>query len=98
MNASFRDALGRQIDPFAFAYFEGLMSNGASAADVAAAIFNSDEYHRLRANALFEQLLDRPADPGALAYFAGELDRGDRDEIVISQLISSDECYEHAQI
>jgi hypothetical protein len=98
LEATFRDALGRQIDPAALTYFEGLMSKGASAADMAAAIFSSDEYHRVRVNSLFEQLLDRPADPGALAYFAGELDSGDRDEVVISQLISSDEYYEHAQI
>jgi hypothetical protein len=98
LSALFQDALGRPIESAAMTYFEGLMSNGASAADVAAAVFSSDEYHRLRVNSLFEQFMDRPADAGALAYFAGELDNGERDEIVISQLLSSDEYDEHAQI
>jgi parallel beta-helix repeat protein len=98
LKALFRDALGRQIDPAALTYFEGLVAEGASSAEIAEAVFASDEYHRLRVNSLFEQFLDRPADAGALAYFAGELDEGERDEIVISQLLASDEYYEHAQI
>jgi hypothetical protein len=98
LNALFRDALGRQIEPAALTYFESLVAEGASAAEIAEVVFASDEYHRLRVNSLFEQFLDRPADAGALAYFAGELDHGERDEIPISQLLSSDEYYEHAQV
>jgi hypothetical protein len=96
--ALFRDALGRQIEPAAVTYFAGKMANGASAADVADAIFSSDEYHRLRVDALVEQFLDRRADSGALAYFAGELDNGNTDEFVIAQLISSDEYYAKPQV
>ncbi|HEV3339930.1 MAG TPA: MBG domain-containing protein, partial [Pirellulales bacterium] len=97
LNALFRDALGRQIESAATTYFEGLMSKGWSAADVATAVFSSDEYHRLRVNALLEQFLNRPADPAALAYFASELDDGSRDELVISQLLASDEYFAQAQ-
>jgi hypothetical protein len=93
LSALFHDALGRAIEPAAASYFASRMSNGWSAADVAAAVFTSDEYHRLRVNALFEQFVRRPADPGALAYFAGELDDGDRDEVIISQLLASDEYF-----
>ena len=50
------------------------MADGASAAEIAAIVFASDEYHRVRTDALFEQFMGRPADPSALAYFAGELD------------------------
>jgi CSLREA domain-containing protein len=98
LNALFHDALGRQIEPPALTYFEGLVAEGASAPEIAEAVFASDEYHRLRVNSFFAQFLGRPANPGALAYFAGELDNGGRDEIVISQLLSSDEYYEQAQI
>ena len=98
LNALFHDALGRQIDPAALAYFAGKLGNGVSAAGVVEAVFSSDEYHRLRIDQLFQQFMDRPTDAGALAYFAGELDKGDRDEFVISQLLSSDEYYERAQI
>ncbi|HQU47335.1 MAG: hypothetical protein B7Z73_16780, partial [Planctomycetia bacterium 21-64-5] len=98
LGALFHDALGRAIGSADLTYFEGLMANGMSAADVAAIIFNSDEYHRLRVDALFEQFLDRPADAGAIGYFAGELDGGATDELVISQLISSEEYYDRAQV
>ncbi|HWB13392.1 MAG TPA: MBG domain-containing protein [Pirellulales bacterium] len=98
LSAAFHDALGRQIEPAAVTYFGGLMSKGWSAGDVAASIFDSDEYHRLRVNSLFQQFMDRPADPGALAYFAGELDKGSTDELVISQLLASDEYFAEAQV
>ncbi|HVX12138.1 MAG TPA: NF038129 family PEP-CTERM protein [Pirellulales bacterium] len=98
LKALFRDGLGRQIDPAALTYFSGLMANGVSAADVAEAIFNSDEYHRLRVNSFFEQLLNRSADPGAVAYFAGELDGGITDDMVISQILSSNEYYDDVQV
>ncbi|HWB10985.1 MAG TPA: Calx-beta domain-containing protein [Pirellulales bacterium] len=98
LKAAFQDILGRQIDPAALTYFEGLMSQGASAADVGAAIFASDEYHRLRVNSFFEQFLDRSADAHALAYFAGELDDGRTDELVISQILASDEYFAIPQV
>jgi hypothetical protein len=98
MNALFHDALGRAIDQAALTYFTGLMAQGASIADMAASVFNSDEYHRLRVNSLFEQFIDRPADQGALAYFAGELDGGGTDELVIAQLLASDEYFALAQV
>ncbi|HEV3340686.1 MAG TPA: DUF4214 domain-containing protein, partial [Pirellulales bacterium] len=98
LSALFRDALGRQIDPNALTHFQKQMAQGASAADVAATVLASDEYHRVRVNAFFEQFLARPADPGALAYFAGELDDGSTDEYVITQLISSQEYYDRVQV
>jgi hypothetical protein len=98
INALFHDALGRVIEPAALTYFMGMMATGASAADLAASVFNSDEYHRLRVNSLFEQFMDRPGDQVALAYFAGELDNGSTDELVISQLLASDEYYALAQV
>src|SRR5487761_1205856 len=97
LKALFHDALDRQIDSGALAYFTGLMAKGMSAAEVADAVFASDEYHRLRVDALFEQFLGRAADTGALGYFAGELDNGATDEMVISQLVSSDEYFAKAQ-
>jgi len=98
LGALFHDALGRGIGSADLTYFEGLMANGMSASDVAAILFNSDEYHRLRVDALFEQFLGRPADADALRYFGGELDGGATDELVISQLISSDEYFEKSQV
>ncbi|HEV3344414.1 MAG TPA: DUF4214 domain-containing protein [Pirellulales bacterium] len=96
LNALFEDALGRSIDASALAYFQRQMAQGATAADVAAVIFASDEYHRARVNALFEELLGRAADPGALTYYAAELDNGAAEELVVSQLISSDEYFARA--
>jgi hypothetical protein len=98
LTAVFQDALGRAIDPAALTYFEGQMAGGASAADVAAAIFSSDEYHRVRVSEFFQELLNRPADPGALTYFAGELDDGLTDQYVIGQLLASDEYYDDVQV
>ncbi|HWB12842.1 MAG TPA: DUF4214 domain-containing protein [Pirellulales bacterium] len=98
LNALFQDALGRSIDASALAYFQRQMAQGATAADVAAAVFASDEYHRVRVNALFEQLLDRAADAGALDYYAGELDSGAVEELVVTQLISSDEYFNRLQV
>ncbi len=98
LTAAFQDALGRAIDPAALTYFEGQMAGGVSAADVAAAIFSSDEYHRVRVNELFQEFLNRRADAGALNYFAGELDDGLTDQYVITQLLSSDEYYDDVQI
>jgi hypothetical protein len=98
VSALFQDALGRAVEPAALTYFTGMMATGASAADLAASVFNSDEYHRLRVNSLFEQFMHRPGDQGALAYFAGELDNGGTDELVISQLLASDEYYALAQV
>jgi hypothetical protein len=98
LTAVFQDALGRAIDPAALTYFEGQMANGASAADVAAAVFSSDEHHRVHVNELFQEFLDRPADAGARNYFAGELDADLTDQYVIAQLLSSDEYYDDVQI
>ena len=98
LKALFHDALGRPIDSGTLTYFTGLMAKGMSAAEVADAVFSSDEYHRLRVDALFEQFMGRAADTGALGYFAGELDNGATDELVIAQLISSDEYFNHAQV
>ena len=98
VSALFNDALGRAIDPAALTYFEGLMAQGATAADIAASVFNSDEYHRIRVDALFEQFMDRTADAGAVAYFASELDNGGTDELVIAQLLASDEYFAKAQL
>lgn len=98
LKALFQHALGRAIDPAALTYFEGQMAQGVSAADIAASVFNSDEYHRVRANVLFEQFMDRPGDQGGLAFFAGELDHGSTDELVISQLLASDEYFAKAQV
>ena len=93
LTALFHDALGRQIEAAAMAYFKDQMASGASATDIAASVFTSDEYHRQRVSSLFEQVMARSADSGALAYFAGELDNGGTDEFIISQLLASDEYF-----
>lgn len=98
LDALFRDALGRAIDPSALTYFQGQMAHGATPFQVAAMIFASDEYAHVRADALIEQFLDRPADPTTADPIAAQLAQGETDEHAIAQLLASDEYFAKTQI
>lgn len=93
LDALFKDALNRAVDSGARAYFDGLLSRGASTAQVAAIILGSQEYLNDVVQAAYLSYLDRPADSGGANYFVGLLEQGATDAQVAATLIASDEYF-----
>jgi hypothetical protein len=91
LNALFADALGRRVDASGQLYFEQALAAGVSPAQVAEAVFGSEEYRRVLVDRLFEQYLLRPADTGGLEWFTAALRSGARDQDVVGDLLVSDE-------
>ena len=98
LHVLYQDVLHREADSEGLSYFSNLLTNGYSAAEIAAALFSSAEYRGVLIDALYEKLLDRPADPDGLASFATELAAGATEESIIVQLLSSDEYFAKPQV
>jgi Domain of unknown function (DUF4214) len=90
LNAFYLDALGRPVDPGGKAGWDQAFAGGATRAQVAAAIFGSDEYHQDLVSAYYQQVLDRTADAGGLAGWANLLKQGVRDEVVLASIMDTD--------
>jgi hypothetical protein len=96
ITAAYTDLLGRAPDSGGLAYWEALLSSGASQSSVIAGILSSTEYRSDFVQSLYSNLLGRNADPGGLSYWVGQLASGASDETVISGIVGSAEYYTRA--
>src|SRR5262249_54496897 len=91
--ALYKDALNRNIDPTGLAAFGQALAQGGSRAQVAAAIFASNEYQTDLVSSYYTQFLHRNADAIGLAAFTNALRHGVTDEGVIAAIVASDEYF-----
>jgi PKD repeat protein len=93
LNALFQDALGRPVDPSGQSIFSSAMANGATASQVSAAIFASDEFRQDLIQADFVKFLHRPVDPLGLTAFLSALRSGATDQSVAALIVGSGEYF-----
>ena len=91
VDALFRDALGRPVDPAALTAVESRSAQGATRAQIADVVFSSEEYRRDLVAGWYRQYLDRAPDAAGLATYTSQLDAGLPAVNVIAALLSSDE-------
>jgi uncharacterized repeat protein (TIGR01451 family) len=90
LNAFYLDALGRPVDAGGQAAWDQAFASGASRAQVAAAIFASDEYRHHLVEGYYQHFLDRTADAGGLASWTNQLKQDVRDEVVLASIMDTD--------
>jgi hypothetical protein len=93
LNALYQDALGRPVDPSGQSIFSSAMANGATAGQVAAAIFGSDEFHQDVIQTDFTKFLHRSVDPFGLTAFLNALRAGATDQSVVALIVGSGEYF-----
>jgi len=91
--AIYQDALGRSIDANGLASFNAAMQNGATATQVAAVIFASDEFKSDRVQGFYASFLGHSANQTGLQYWVGVLDKGSSDQFVIAGILASNELF-----
>jgi uncharacterized membrane protein len=93
LQALYRDGLGRALDDSGRAAFAQALAAGASRAQVAAAVFASDEYRANLVRDLYRRFLGRDAGDAEVAAQVAALGRGARDEDVLAAVLGSPEYY-----
>jgi hypothetical protein len=95
VNAIYEAALGRAPDASGAAQFSQWLSLGATRAQVAQAIFGSDEYRAREIRNAFQTVLARPADPSGLQAFLGVLQpgQGGLDAVYVDLLLSDENMH-----
>jgi uncharacterized repeat protein (TIGR01451 family) len=83
-------ALHRGVDPVGRAGWDQAFAAGETRAQVAVAIFSSDEYRQVLVNDFYLFLLERPADQSGLSTWSGALRSGVRDEVVMASIMDTD--------
>ncbi|HEV3446703.1 MAG TPA: DUF4214 domain-containing protein, partial [Gemmataceae bacterium] len=82
-------ALHRGVDPVGRAGWDQDFAAGETRAQVAIAIFSSDEYRQVLVNDFYQFLLERPADQSGLNTWSGALRLGVRDEVVMASIMDT---------
>jgi hypothetical protein len=96
LNALYQDALDRAVDPGGRAVWKQALANGASFAQVAAAILASTEYRQAVVTEAYGLFLRRQPESTGLNAFTAELAQGMRDEQVFAQIVGSQEYFQRA--
>jgi hypothetical protein len=91
LDALFRDALHRSVDPAAKIAFDAFFAVGGTTAEVADIVFHSIEFEHDLVESIYGTLLDRPADPGGLDAFTAALRSGVTDFQIMADIASSQE-------
>ena len=92
LDALYRDALGRAVDPTGMAAFGPPLDSGAlSTTQVAAVVFASDEFFGRFGLSLYQQFLHRDADPTGLNAVINALQQGITDQAIVAGIVGSDE-------
>jgi uncharacterized protein (TIGR03118 family) len=94
LDALYQDALNRSVDPFGRSVFDQALAHGATRAEVATAIFTSNEFLQDLVDSFFQRFLRRAPDNAGLATFTGLLRQGARDEQVIAFIVGSEEYFQ----
>jgi hypothetical protein len=93
LDSLFHDALGRGLDAAGREAFRQSRANGATSAQVAAAVFGSAEHDQNLVQNDFEELLRRPPDSTGLNALVAALQQGATDQQVTAAIVSSDEYF-----
>jgi hypothetical protein len=93
LEALYRDALGRNIDPSGQSLFGRELSSGANRRDIASAVFASGEYRQDLVQGYYHSILGRSAGHGGLALFTDALAGSTRDEAVMADIFASEEFF-----
>jgi uncharacterized protein (TIGR03118 family) len=91
LTALYQDALQRPVDSTGQNVFGQLLNNGGTRAQVATAIFTSDEFRQDLVQSFYQRFLRRAADSGGLNTFVSLLRQGMRDEQVLAAIVGSEE-------
>jgi uncharacterized delta-60 repeat protein len=94
LDALYQDALNRAVDPGGRATWDLAFANGATYAQVAAAILASQEYRQDIVELGYEHFLRREAEPAGLNAFTAMLDAGARDQQVYAMMVGSEEYFQ----
>jgi len=94
LNALYQDALDRAVDPGGRAAWKQALANGASFAQVTAAILASTEYRQYVVTEAYGLFLRRQPESAGLNAFTAELAQGMRDEQVFAQIVGSQEYFQ----
>jgi uncharacterized membrane protein len=87
----YRDVFHRAVDASGRTTWDRAMAKGMTRAQVAAAIFRSDEYRTDLVQSYYQTYLHRAADAGGFSAFLAALRRGRRDEEVLAVIFGSPE-------
>ncbi len=98
LTALYHDVLGRDIDAVGQQVFGQALNQGMTPAQVAALVFQSDEYRQDWVQAAYGQLLHRPTDPTGLAAFTGALQQGVADAAVLAAIAGSSEYFANLEL
>jgi hypothetical protein len=91
LQALYQDALNRPIDPAGNAVCSQALNAGASSAQLAAAVFASDEFRQDLVGNAYQHFLDRPIQPADFAYWSTPLQNGITDAGIMDVIICSPE-------
>jgi hypothetical protein len=89
LEALYRDALGRDIDPTALTDDRAALLGGLSRQELALNLFAGQEYRDRLIDAIYRNVLDRPVDEVGLANFAPLPALGFTDEQVIARIVGN---------
>jgi uncharacterized protein (TIGR03118 family) len=93
LDAIYQDALNRSVDAVGRSSFDQALAQGATRAQVATAIFTSDEFRQDLVGGFFQRFLHRTPDNTGLNAFVNFLRQGARDEQVIASIAGSPEYF-----
>ncbi len=94
LDALYQDALNRAVDPGGRAAWDQAFANGATFAQVAAAILASQEYRQDIVTLGYEHFLRREPEAAGLNGFTAMLAAGARDQQVYAIMVGSDEYFQ----
>jgi uncharacterized protein (TIGR03118 family) len=93
LTALYQDALGRAVDASGQAFFTPKLQSGVTTAQVAAAVFASQEFKTDQVQSYYLAFLSRPADASGLQFWVATMLNGTRDEQVVMGIMASDELF-----
>jgi hypothetical protein len=87
LDAFYRDTFNRAVDPLGRSFGNGLLAAGSTTAQVATALYNSDEYRTVVVRGIFQQNLDRALDTVGQQVWTAQLRAGVTDEMVQAMIL-----------
>jgi cyclophilin family peptidyl-prolyl cis-trans isomerase/protocatechuate 3,4-dioxygenase beta subunit len=91
INEVYRSVLGRAADSASLAFWKGRLANGASRADVARGVWNSNEHRSNEVDQYYRTFLGRNADAAGKAYWLQAFSDWATEENVVATFVTSDE-------
>jgi len=90
----YQDLLGRESDPGGFAFWVGLLEQGAGRADIVRAFQHCPEYYRREVRQLYHDLLRREPDGAGQNHWVEALNAGATQEQLQARFLASEEYFQ----